>query len=153
MTHQCSKRMRDSDKERNRLMSLMKVHVKLQDFEVKITAKIEESINNEPNPNSILKHGINNMSDIINHHAKARKSTTTWSQRATIVMFCFHPFFGHNGIALVFRVCQIKSYIQRLDVKFEVRIKLSSLYQERHIRRYFKSLSSVWRKNMMKRLK
>ena len=78
MTHQCSKRMRDSDKERNRLMSLMKAHVKLQDFEVKITAKIEESINNEPNPNSML-NDMSNVSATTKHHTKIRKSKMTWS--------------------------------------------------------------------------
>ena len=78
VTHQCSKCMRVSQKERNRIMCLMKTQVESQDFDNKITMKLEENINKETNPNKMPKRDMSDMSTTTKHHAKSRKFTMTW---------------------------------------------------------------------------
>ena len=63
VTHQCSKHVEVSDKERSRIMSLMKTKAESQEFDDEIAAELGESINNKTNPNNTMKCNKNDTSD------------------------------------------------------------------------------------------
>ena len=97
----CTKCMKISEKEFDRLISIIETKEYLLEFDDDVATEVEA---HEFEGGTI----INSKGNILKNRTKIRKETFNWSQRSATILFYLYPFFGGKKISLVCCIHDVK---------------------------------------------